>query len=110
MAGDELGKIREEVSILTKDMTKIAAYVEQGVWYRKLVIGTAVSLAVSIFGGIYTSMQITYATGQYVQQIKDLVNNVDISSGQVRRNTERLVTVEVELKHLSDAVKNRDKT
>jgi len=100
MEAQDFEDLKGEVTILTRDMTKIAAYVEQGVWYRKLVIGTALSLVLSIGGTIYTMMKISYGTGQYIQKITDVVSTVSTVLAQVSRNSERLTGHEVELKHV----------
>lgn len=73
------GIVRVEGTISKLDMRingsmdKIARHMQEGDWYRKLVIGTAISLALSIFGGIITTLtvssSIAYQVGQYAKEI-----------------------------------------
>ena len=67
---DDIKELRKELSNLAKDMSMVSVWIEQSKSYRKLVVGTAISLAISILGGIYTAGQITFYLGQYANQIK----------------------------------------
>jgi hypothetical protein len=50
-------------------LDKIATHMVEGESYRRLIVGTAVSLVIAILGGIGTAGTIAYNLGQYTQQI-----------------------------------------
>ena len=73
-----ISDMRGEVNLLNNringSMDKIAAHVEEGVGYRKLILGTALSLIMAILGGIVTTWIVTsqlgYTMGQFAKQIQ----------------------------------------
>ena len=69
----EVAEIKGDVKLLNSringSLEKIASHMEEGVWYRRLVIGTAISLVLSIMGGIYTASSISATLGRYMERV-----------------------------------------
>jgi hypothetical protein len=69
----EVAEIKGDVKLLNAringSLEKIASHMEEGIWYRRLVIGTAVSLILSIMGGIYTASTISATLGRYMERV-----------------------------------------
>lgn len=63
-------------------LEKMAVHVEDSSYWRRFIVGVAISLVISILGGIVTVFSLSYNLGQYTSQI------------QV--NTERIHSIEVE--------------
>ena len=51
-------------------LEKMAGHVEDSDYWRKFIVGVAVSLVVAILGGIVTISTIAYNLGEYTKQIK----------------------------------------
>lgn len=61
-------------------LEKIAAHMTEGEGYRKLIVGTAISLVLSILGGIVTVATLSYHLGSYTRQIAvntDRLNEIE---------------------------------
>lgn len=50
-------------------LEKIANHMTEGEGYRRLIVGTAISLVLSILGGIVTVVTLAYHLGAYTRQI-----------------------------------------
>jgi hypothetical protein len=67
--------IRTEAKIEKLDMRlngafeKMAVHVEDSIYWRRFIVGVAVSLVITIIGGIVTAVTISYNLGQYTKQI-----------------------------------------
>jgi len=75
--------IRTESKIEKLDMRlngafeKMAVHVEDSTYWRRFIVGTAISLVIAILGGIITAATIAYNLGQYTRQIT--VNTIRIA-------------------------------
>lgn len=68
-------------------LEKMAVHVEDSTYWRRFIMGVAVSLVVTILGGITTVGIVTYNLGEYTRQIKI--------------NTERLSKIEA-IQHIHE--------
>ena len=82
-------------------MDKIACHLTEGEGYRKLIIGTAVSLALSILGGVLTTWIVTsqlgYTMGKFANQIEVNTKLLDIDEEihretVIQKNTNQIAT------------------
>lgn len=68
------GDVKHLNTRINGSMDKIALHVADGDKYRRLIIGTAISLVLTIIGGISTTWLITsqlgYTLGKYANQIE----------------------------------------
>ncbi len=55
-------------------LEKMAIHVEDSTYWRRFIVGVAISLVVSILGGTAALYQLSYSLGEYTRQIK--VNTV----------------------------------
>ena len=64
------GDIKNLDTRINGSLEKISSHITEGTWYRRLIIGTALSLVTTIIGGIYTASQISFSLCQYANQIE----------------------------------------
>jgi hypothetical protein len=63
------GDVKNLNTRINGSLEKIAAHVEEGTWYRRLIITIGIGLITTVIGGIYTATTISYNLGQYSRQI-----------------------------------------
>ena len=77
------GDVKSLDQRINGSMDKIASHLTEGEGYRKLIIGTAVSLILAILGGVSTTWIVTsqlgYTMGKYAQQIEVNTKRIDKS-------------------------------
>ena len=83
--GDErssLEVIKGDVKVLSTringSLDKIGSFMESGLWYRRLIITTAVSLVLTILGGIFTASSISYYVGGTFKQVQINTKRLDL--------------------------------
>ena len=59
-------------------LEKISDHITEGRSWRQLIVGIAVSLVLTILGGIYTAFTISYNLGNYTKQIAVNTNRLDV--------------------------------
>ena len=59
-------------------LEKMAVHFEDSTYWRRFIMGVAVSLVVSIMGGILTVALVAYNLGEYTRQIKTNTVRIDV--------------------------------
>ena len=63
------GKLEKIDLRINGTLEKMAVHVEDSVYWRRFIVGVAISLVIAIIGGITTASTIAYNLGQYTRQI-----------------------------------------
>ena len=63
------GDVKQLNTRINGALDKIASHVEEGTWYRRLILTVGIGLITTVLGGIYTAATISYNLGQYSKQI-----------------------------------------
>lgn len=75
------GDVKTLNTRINGSMEKIASHMTEGEGYRRLIIGTALSLVLTILGGVTATWVITsqlgYTMGQFANQIKVNTGRLD---------------------------------
>jgi hypothetical protein len=95
------GKVEKLDLRINGSLEKIGEHIADGSWYRKLIITTAISLVLSVIGGIFTAAMIAYRLGQYTNQIA-------INTGRLTNLESKIHESTISMEKRSDTMEKRE--
>jgi len=79
---DEVSELRGEAKALNLringSLDKMAIHVEESAYWRRFVVGVAISLVISLLGGAAALFTLSYSLGEFTRQIKVNTGRLDV--------------------------------
>ena len=74
-------------------LEKMAAHVEDSTYWRRFIVGVAISLIISILGFAVTSWAISYNLGQYAEKIISVTKQSEENELDLRHHIEKISAI-----------------
>jgi hypothetical protein len=71
-------------------LEKMAVHVEDSTYWRRFIVGVAISLVISILGFAATSWAISYNLGQYAEKIISVTKQSEENEIDLRKHLEKM--------------------